>query len=65
MSMTDLLMTINADRERELEAELQRRRHVLAARAARSAQSPETPRPTAADSRAAVVCKPSTGPSAS
>jgi hypothetical protein len=64
MLMTELLMTIRADRDRELEADLERRRHVLAAKASRPSQAPETPRPTASDTRAAVARRPSSGPSA-
>ena len=64
MLMTELLMALKSDRDREIEAAIERRRHVQAAKALRPAQSPGTPRPTVADSRAAVGRRPSTGPSA-
>ncbi len=64
MLTIELLMAMESDRDRALEAAIQRRRYVQAAKATRPAQSPETPRPTVADSRAAVVSRPSTGPSA-
>ena len=64
MLMTELLMALKSDSDREIEAAIQRRRYEQAARAIRPAQTPETPRPTVADSRAAVGRRPSTGPSA-
>jgi hypothetical protein len=59
-----LLMAMESDRDREIEAAIQRRRQVQDAKATRPTQSPGTPRPTVADSRAAVVRRPSSGPSA-
>ncbi len=64
MLTIELLMAIESDRDRALEAAIQRRRFADAAKASRPSQSPEAPRPTAADSRAAVGRRPSTGPSA-
>lgn len=64
MLMTELLMAMKSDRDRDIEAAIQRRRIVQAAKAPRPAQSLEPPRPTVADSRAAVGRRPSTGPSA-
>lgn len=58
-----LLMAMESDRDRQIEAAIERRRQVQDARATRSPQSPGTPRPTVADSRAAVVRRPSSGPS--
>jgi hypothetical protein len=64
MLTIELVMALQSDRDREIEAEIQRRRRVQDATANRPNQSPGTPRPTAADSRAAVVRRPSSGPSA-
>ena len=64
MLTIELLMAIESDRDRALEAAIQRRRFADAAKASRPSQSPGAPRPTAADSRAVVGRRPSTGPSA-
>jgi len=64
MLTIELLMAMERDRDREREAAIQRRRWVQDAKAHKPSQPPGTPRPTAADSRAAVR-RPSAGPSAS
>jgi hypothetical protein len=64
MLTIELLRALESDRDRELEAAIERRRRAQDARAGRPSQSTETPRPTVADSRAAVVRRPSSGPSA-
>ena len=65
MLTIQLLMAMESDRDRAVEAAIKRQRQVQEAKAHRPSQTPETPRPTVADSRAAVVNRPSTGPSAS
>ena len=64
MYMTELLMALKSDRDRELDAAMQRHRWLRIDESLPPFQLPEEPRPTAADSPAAVLCRPSPGPSA-
>jgi hypothetical protein len=63
MYMTELLMALKSDRERDLEAAMQRHRWLRADEDLLPFQFPERPRPTVADSPAPVARRPSPGPS--
>jgi hypothetical protein len=64
MYMTELLMALRSDRERELEAAMQRHRWFRIDDSLPPFRTRETPRATVADSPAPVAQRPSTRQSA-